>query len=467
MVAALLMLVLVPAVLARQVSAPEQGPAVGGDGHYDATAQEAERNRELLEIWKDHVKTLTKERDAAYKELEQFKANGTGTPMAQFGGIETQAIPSPEAAHQIESLQSEVTRLRAVLEEKQQLQGSNVNATNRELQMQFSALQSQIQQLRKELNETRVEKDHLIQEKEKALSQVERMKSEPGNRPVAGQDQMIAENLQKALDIQKKRYEGLQAKNADLESEVESLKNANESDDNQGKIRDLESQVGALRLENQHLKSEMTVQTSKRPSEEVSRETREIRYENETLKARIEKLQAVEKELTSTREYFTPLVKELQAKNQELVSQNQSFSTEISRSHSESDKILQQAQQLKTEQEEATNQIATLKSQLQAAAADRDKYKGMEEEMQRLSSENKTLHQAYVDLETRTKSEEAKFRESASQMAELQARDTELTKQTESYKNSLRTNLTDIKNLKSNFESYLESLVASFDDRQK
>ena len=72
-------------------------------------AQEAERNRELLEIWKDHVKTLTKERDDAYRQIERLKAGGVGTPAGQFG-IETTPIPAPpEAIQQIDSLQSEVT----------------------------------------------------------------------------------------------------------------------------------------------------------------------------------------------------------------------------------------------------------------------------------------------------------------------------------------------------------------------
>ena len=397
-VAVFFVLVLVPTVLAKQVGFAAQEPA---DGRYETMSQEAQRNRELLEIWKDHVKTLTKERDAAYKELEKFKIGGvplsaSGTPVAQFGGIETQALPSAGAAG------------------------------GRELQMQFSALQSQLQQVRKELGETRTEKDRIIQEKEKALSQVERMKSELENAPssgqvsgASGQDQVIAENLQKALNIQKKRYENLQSNYSGLESEVESLKSAKESDSG-GVIRNFESQLAVLRVENQHLKSQLRAQVSANipsgnsegQSEEALREAREIRYENETLKARIEKLQAVEKELSSARAYFTPLVKELQTKNQELIQQVQQFSVQ-------DQKLSSNLQSAKAEQEEATSQIAELRSQLQMAAADKDKYKGMEEEMQRLSSENKTLHQAYSDLEAGAKS----------QTEELRAHETENAKQ--------------------------------------
>ena len=60
----------------------------------ESISQEADRNRELLEIWKDHVKTLTKERDDAYRQLEHMRAAGS-TPGAsgQFG-VESMPIPS-------------------------------------------------------------------------------------------------------------------------------------------------------------------------------------------------------------------------------------------------------------------------------------------------------------------------------------------------------------------------------------
>ena len=162
-------LIIIPSVFTKQTNLSAQ----------ESATQDTQRDRELLEIWKDHVKTLTKERNAAYKELEQLKAGGgMRAPVAQFGGMETQALPSPSpaAAQQIEGLKSEVARLQAALE--QQPQSSSSTGTNRELQMQFSAMQSQLQQVRKELSEARSEKDRLIQEKEKALSQVDRMKAE-------------------------------------------------------------------------------------------------------------------------------------------------------------------------------------------------------------------------------------------------------------------------------------------------
>ena len=42
----------------------------------ETLSQELEKNKELLEIWKGHVKTLTKERDTAYREIEELKSQG-------------------------------------------------------------------------------------------------------------------------------------------------------------------------------------------------------------------------------------------------------------------------------------------------------------------------------------------------------------------------------------------------------
>ena len=481
-------LVLISSVVTKQVSLASQEPA-------DSSSQDAERNRELLEIWKDHVKTLTKERNAAYKELEQLKASHPGgpsvAPMAQFGGMETQALPSPAATQQIEGLQSEVARLQAALDQQSQ---ATPSSPNRELQMQFSALQTQLQQTRKELSDTHAEKDRLIQEKEKALSQVDRMKTELESAQsapapvVSGADQEVADNLQKALNIQKKRYEDLQTKYTELDSEMESLRSTKGSDD-PGELRDLQSQLAALRVENAHLKEGAKGQPPAdiSGSDEALRQAREIQYENETLRARIEKLQAVEKELSSTRGYFTPLVKDLQTSNQKISSENESLKAEFARGKTEYDNATRQVQQfseqnqqlaaevqsMKADQEEATNQIAGLKSQVQLAAADREKYKSLEEEAQRLSTENKSLHGSYTELQNNLQSQEAKFRETAAQFSslqksndELQARDAQRSKQIETYKTSLRANLTDMKNLKSNFESYLDSLVTSFDERE-
>lgn len=66
------------AVLLQEAVAVAAG--TGKDDSPDARAQklagEAERNREMAEIWKEHVRTLTRQRDEAYKKIEKMKAQG-------------------------------------------------------------------------------------------------------------------------------------------------------------------------------------------------------------------------------------------------------------------------------------------------------------------------------------------------------------------------------------------------------
>ena len=111
------------------------------DKAHEKLEQEAKRNRELLDIWKQHVRTLTQERDEAYKELQQLKAGASEAPMARLGGVETQALP-----------------LQAQMAQTAQPPDAGQTAI-----------------LKKELEDIRAENDRLIQEKERALSQVERL----------------------------------------------------------------------------------------------------------------------------------------------------------------------------------------------------------------------------------------------------------------------------------------------------
>ena len=402
-----------------------------GEPDYEKISQEADRNRELLDIWKEHVKTLTKERDDAYRQLEHMRSVSPAGGVAQFGGMESAPIPSPVATQQIEGLQSEVSRL------QEELQKKTAGDPSREMQMQFSSLQRQLQQVKKDLNDARAEKDLLIQEKEKALSKVERLESTASPAPVVSEGSATS------------------------------------------------------------------------GQESYERRSRELQYENETLKAHIAKLEVVEKELASTRGYFAPLVKDLQQKNEQLVAENSGIRTDFSRIQSESSSAKsqidaaraqgQQAQKenerlageldaLKTqsqrtdadlrtargELEQVSSQIESYKSQLQWASADREKTKAIEAQYQALKDQNESLQKAYAVLEENSSSSETRMRDISAQMTAIQNDNRDLASREagyqaalEKYKAALAANLADMKNLKANFEAYLESLVASFEERQK
>jgi len=463
------------------------------DPDYEKIAQEAERNRELLEIWKDHVKTLTKERDQAYQELERLRSGGPAS-LAQFGGMETAPLPpSPEALQQIDSLQSEVSRLQLELQRKTSSTGAT-SGSSRELQMQLSALQSQYQQLKKELTESKNDKERALQEKEKAMSQVEELRASSVAVPQPGDD--ISKNLQKAYDIQKKRYEDLQRRLRELERDYQSLQERGNETPSQStvEITALQNEIASLENENLRLRSDLqeSIASSGAPTDRNTeifmRQARELQYENDSLKAQVEKLKVVEKELGNARAYFTPMVKEMQEKNDDMVAEKASLAGEIQRAREETNQVSQKIQMmndqnqnlgadlqtLRKEQEEWAEQMEAYKSQLQMAAADKEKFHAAEQEFQRSQVEIRSLQKVIAGHEQTVASKDEELKRFGSQIEtlektnrQIESRETDNLKSVERYQTALQANLTDMKNLKSNFEAYLESLVASFDERQR
>ncbi len=446
-----------------------------------ALAQEAQRNRELLDIWKEHVKTLTRERDEAYKELESARASNRVSPAAQTAplkqfGVESQAIPP----------------------------------VNRDLQMQFSTLQNQYQLTKKEL-------DTLKASKEKSASR--------GSQKIpAG------------------RLEDMQQRINELQKDNESLNRALVAAQNDGgstvsQVRRLEaelsqlksgtSDISALQEENRALQDEVARLKTQQPkglikgsggqsSDAVSREkdafmrqATKLQYENDTLKVQIEKSKVMEKELQSTRSYFAPMVEDLQNKNTKLNEEIEQLKAQIQKTQSDAqsatgtlESITKENEKLKADiqasqkaGEENDKQMELIKSQLQLASADKDKLKSQDEEMSKLADEKKVLEKAYEELQANFKSQDAQFQQVSQQMSAMQkaseewkGKETQFSgdmssmqqelealraervkhlRSLERYQTVLRANFTDMQNLKSNFEAYLESLVASFEDRQK
>jgi chromosome segregation ATPase len=121
----------------------------------DQMAQELEKSRQMLEIWKDHVRELTQERDEAYQEIDRLKG---GENSSQQFGIETAPLPG-SAAQNI----------------------SQYTQTIEALKSQISSLQSQNENLKiaeREVKELQEDKDLLTREKEQALAQLETVKKQ-------------------------------------------------------------------------------------------------------------------------------------------------------------------------------------------------------------------------------------------------------------------------------------------------
>ncbi len=445
-----------------------------------ALSQEAQRNRELLDIWKEHVKSLTKERDEAYKELESLRASRsvrTSTPVAaplgQFG-VESQAIPP----------------------------------MNRDMQMQFTSLQAKYEDTKKELEE-------LKSKKEKAPAK-------SSQKVPAGR----LEDLQQRINELRVDNESLTRALAEAQSNGGStVSRVRQLEAELAQVRNSSADVDALRSENQALHDEIASLKTQQPKGFISgggssdaasrerdafmRQAKKLQYENDTLKVQIEKMKVVEKELQSTRSYFGPMVQDLQNKLSKAGEENEQLKAQIQKIQSDAqsatgtvDSISKENEKLKADldkmnkdQEETDKQLELIKSQLQLAVADKDKIKGQEDELGKLKEERQTLEKAYKELQANYKSQDEQFQQVSQQMSAMQKASEEwkgkenqfsgdlssMQKELETlrqeraqhlrslerYQIALRANYTDMQNLKSNFEAYLESLVASFQDRQK
>lgn len=139
---------------------------------------EAERTQQLLEIWKDHVKTLTRERNDAYKEIEALKSQGAGS-VQNNGPAENLSVERESSDRTIASLRSQLASLQSENQQLKLAQPRDVASVDQDLRTELTALRSENQKLKlaiKENTETNSDKEVILREKEEALRQLEYLK---------------------------------------------------------------------------------------------------------------------------------------------------------------------------------------------------------------------------------------------------------------------------------------------------
>ena len=126
------------------------------EGQLAALTREMEKDKELLGIWKDHVRALTKERDDAYKEIESLKKQGAVSSNSEVTPNEAVLKEKEDAIHQADYLKDQMTLLQKKYEQLQasisQNESSHVNSS------QLALLQEKAEKLKvveKELHDTR------------------------------------------------------------------------------------------------------------------------------------------------------------------------------------------------------------------------------------------------------------------------------------------------------------------------
>lgn len=115
---------------AVSASSNAQETRLGADlGDIDpGLAKQIARDKQLLGIWKDHVRALTRERDEAYQRIEELKSTRSAElppePIQDTAALEAAMQEKEAALRQSEDLRSQVTALKTQIN-KLEIQGAH------------------------------------------------------------------------------------------------------------------------------------------------------------------------------------------------------------------------------------------------------------------------------------------------------------------------------------------------------
>ncbi len=259
-------------VFAKTALKPYQEPELSGpaqpndavnqgtlDERFEALTKEMEKEKELLDIWKDHVRTLTKERDEAYKQIEALKDQGDSSSA----GKSTADLES-----ELKALRSENERLTASLSEKKPAESDNVTTEN-------SSLRSDNDILLKEKAEAAQKLEYLTDQMSLLRKKYDQLQSENQKlQTAAAQNQ---ENRVKAA-----QFAVLQAKAEKMkiiEKEYQETKDYFSS-----YTKDLDAKNKRILQENEALKSEnQKIQAEKDKETQLQQELTQLKTENNEL----------------------------------------------------------------------------------------------------------------------------------------------------------------------------------------
>ncbi|MGH7198419.1 MAG: hypothetical protein ACREH5_06760 [Candidatus Omnitrophota bacterium] len=165
--------------------------------------EDAQRYKDLLAIWKDHVKTVTRERDAAYQEIEQLRGQGVRMPKEAAGPAYASG-EKKQADETIAQLRSQVQSLQASL--------------------QANTHDDKLRLLQRELQETKGDKEIIMRDKEAALREVERLRSAQAERDASSGAEEESQKIIDDLTVQVANLQAEAARAKSLESEIAKLR---------------------------------------------------------------------------------------------------------------------------------------------------------------------------------------------------------------------------------------------------
>lgn len=338
---------------------------------YDKLAQELEKNRELLEIWKNHVRTLTQERDEAVKEAENLK---TKAPEAS----DISSLPSAEENSQIESLQNQLqvlTRENETLRTNlAELKAASVtaDAVAAPNVVENTAVQDELNLTKKSLQEAAQDREVFLRDKEAALKAADDLRSEMTS--LKTENDSLKQSLsaaQTASTNQAETENSLKEKDARLEALT------SQNTELQNQLAEIRTQISRLQSENQSLKQKET-----QLEESISQAT--------SLQSQIQTLNQEKSDKDQTIQSLRLEMENLKSESEKKESGTQNLETQI--------------ETLKNQNLESANIIQSLENSLGTAKKENEMHEGQAARIRTLISDKEALTQKLTELETQNAS---------------------------------------------------------------
>ncbi|GEM_PF-3866479 len=365
-------------------------------------AKQIARDKQLLEIWKDHVRKLTQERDEAYQKIEALKSSpAPKAPVEDTALLDDARQEKESALQEAAALRSQV----AVL--KTQISKLEVQGANRQFAVEV-APENPVQNPASQKFYADLTKNYMLQQGSirKLKEDLARLESE---KSAASQEQLL--NARSENEGLQKSYNEAMDRIQVLESETQKLSASSKG---------LEAMLAQVNAEKARLSDEIE------KSRGLEGQVAKLNSENQARR----------------NEYDTVL-----RHADDLKSRAQNSENELQKTNANNHALQELIEKLKTEARELRDQ---------KTAADRT--------IQELNVRFDDQTAKSKETESGLKSSLMQAEESARQAGEARE---DLAAQNQALKEKLDSNAADIQNLKENFDTMLEPLLSSFDDRKK
>ena len=381
------------------------------------TMQDPERQKELLGIWKEHVRTLTQERDDALRQVEALRA---GSGAHQQYAIET----TPAAGTPIAQRLTNLEMLLAQAQHDRQQALAELDRVKRESQTPRPAVS---------LGDGSIESETL-----RARTQTLQAKLQSAT--------LSQQELQDARAFLSKRVNQLENEKAELTASVTQAQERAESISN--KNDDLASENRQLR------------ESAGRFNETAVREATQDR---DRAYANVRQLEANVSDHERQKEMLEARIQKLTEESNALKAENKKVEwveEALQKANADKDESDRQRTELHT-------RIEALEAKNTALAARLEQSEAIGAEADKAVRDRDRMQKSFRDLEAEHKDLAARASELERSNNELRSAQAQYRAQIENLKTSLEANYGDMKNLKSNLDTYLEALVSSFEERQK